>query len=141
MQPLRKNSTLSADDVSQLIQTHYSNLMESFYELQSEFLSGIYKRYRSIETANIILCFARNVHLEIIRQREKDLNFNVSLENFWKNFNIIHKPAEKDQYHELLHHTFPKIKNPWNTQVQENCFHNLESTFLKKEIIHSNNQN
>jgi len=95
MQPLRKNSTLSADDVSQLIQTHYSNLMESFYELQSEFLSGIYKRYRSIETANIILCFARNVHLEIIRQREKDLNFNVSLENFWKNFNSISKPSEK----------------------------------------------
>jgi len=69
--------------------------MQSFYELQSSFLCGIYKRYGSIETANIILCFARNVHLEIIRQREKDLNYNVSLENFWKNFNAIEKPIEK----------------------------------------------
>jgi len=69
--------------------------MQTFYELQSSFLSGIYKRYGSIETANIILCFSRNVHLEIIRQREKDLNYNVSLENFWKNYNTIDKPAEK----------------------------------------------
>ena len=95
MIPLRKNNTVTAADISQLIQTHYSNLMEAFYELQSSFLCDIYKRYKSIETANIILCFSRNVHLEIIRQREKDLNFNVSLENFWKNFNNINKPAEK----------------------------------------------
>jgi len=95
MLPLRKNITLTPEDIAQLIQTHYANLMEAFYELQSSFLCGIYKRYRSIETANIILCFARNVHLEIIRQREKDLNFNVSLENFWKNFNSISKPSEK----------------------------------------------
>ena len=95
MIPLQKNITLSSQDISNLIQTHYSTLMESFYELQSSFLCGIYKRYGSIETANIILCFARSVHLEIIRQREKDLNYNVSLENFWKNFNTIEKPTEK----------------------------------------------
>jgi len=95
MLPLRKNITISPTDVSQLIQTHYASLMQSFYELESNFLSGIYKRYGSIETANIVLCFARNVHLEIIRQREKDLNFNVSLEKFWKNYNFIDKPCEK----------------------------------------------
>ena len=95
MIPLRKNNTVTPEDISQLIQTHYSNLMEAFYELQSSFLCGIYKRYKSIETANIILCFSRNVHLEIIRQREKDLNFNVSLDNFWKNLSSIKKPSEK----------------------------------------------
>jgi len=95
MLPLRKNNQLTSVDIAKLIQTHYANLMQSFYELQSSFLCGIYKRYGSIETANIILCFSRNVHLEIIRQREKDLNFNVSLESFWKNYNIINKPHEK----------------------------------------------
>jgi len=69
--------------------------MRSFYESQSSFLSNIYKRYKSIETANIILCFYRSVHLEIIRQREKDLNFNVSLKNFSKNLNTINRPSEK----------------------------------------------
>ena len=94
MLPLVKNNTISPQAISKLIETHYSNLMQAFYELQSSFLCGIYKRYGNIETANIILCFSRNVHLEIIRQREKDLNYNVSLENFWKNYNIINKPSE-----------------------------------------------
>ena len=95
MIPLKKKITISSSDVTQLIQTHFSSLLPSFYEVQSSFLSGIYTRYGSIETANIILCFARNTHLEIIRQRERDLNFNVSLESFWKNFNKIQKPYEK----------------------------------------------
>ena len=97
MIPLRKNSTISPEEVSQLIKTHYASLMQAFYESQSSFLCGVYRRYRSIETANIILCFSRNVHLSIIRQREKDLNFNVSRENFWKNFSGIDRPTEKLQ--------------------------------------------
>ena len=95
MIPLRKNSTISPEEVSQLIKTHYASLMQAFYESQSSFLCGVYRRYRSIETANIVLCFSRNVHLSIIRQREKDLNFNVSRENFWKNFSGIDRPTEK----------------------------------------------
>ena len=95
MIPSRKKIIISSSDVTQLLQTHFSSLLPSFYEVQSSFLSGVYKRYGSIETANIILCFARNTHLEIIRQREKDLNFNVSLENFWNNFSKIEKPYEK----------------------------------------------
>ena len=95
MHPLRKNLTINPVDISELIITHYASLMQAFYEVQSSFLCGVYKRYGSLETANILLCFARNVHLEIIRQREKDLNFNVSLENFWKNFNLVDHPSEK----------------------------------------------
>ena len=49
MLPLKKNISISSNDVSQLIQTHYSNLMQAFYELQSSFLSDIYKRYGSKE--------------------------------------------------------------------------------------------
>jgi CTP-dependent riboflavin kinase len=69
--------------------------MPAFYESQSLFLCNIYKRHHSIETANIVLCFARNIHLEIIRQREKDLNFNISSEKFWENFSKIVKPLAK----------------------------------------------
>ena len=95
MIPLKKNITITPADVSRLIKTDYANLMQSFYELQSSFLCGIYKRYKSIETANIILCFSRNVHLDIIRQREKDLNFDVSLEKFWRNYHLINQPCQK----------------------------------------------
>jgi len=95
MIPLRKNNSISSNDIKNLIQTHHGSLMQAFYESQSVFLCGIYKQYKSIETATILLCFSRNIHLQIIRQREKDLNFNVSLENFTKNLNVINKLPEK----------------------------------------------
>mgnify|MGYP003956361829 CR=1 FL=1 len=95
MLPETKKYSVSSEVISNLLKTHYSSLMQAFYESQSFFLSGIYKRYGSIETANIILCFAKSTHLEIIRQREKDLNFDVSLEKFWKNFSSITIPSEK----------------------------------------------
>ena len=95
MIPLQKNFNISPENITQLIEDNYANIMQAFYESQSIFLTGIYKRYGSIETANIILCYARKTHLEIIRQREKDLNYNVSLENFWKNFSSINRPPEK----------------------------------------------
>ena len=69
--------------------------MSGFYEMQSTFLSGIYKRYKSIETANIILCLAREMHLQIIRQRERNMNHDISLDNFWNNFNNINRPSQK----------------------------------------------
>ena len=95
MLPLQKNYNITSNEIADLLKTHYPNLLQAFYESQSSFLCGIYKRYKSIETANIILCFARSVHLEIIRQREKDLNFNVSLNNFWENFHGINRPNLK----------------------------------------------
>ena len=97
MIPLRKtqNILIEPEKITELLKKNYSSLMQSFYEMQSGFLSGVYKRYGSIETANIILCFAKNAHLEIIRQREKDLNIDVSLQNFWNNFYKIRKPYHK----------------------------------------------
>ena len=95
MQPVKKFQEILPSNITSLLKNHYSTLMPSFYESQSSFLTGVYKTYGSIETANIMLCFSRNMHLEIIRQREKDLNFDVSLEKFWHNFNSVNKPVEK----------------------------------------------
>jgi DNA-binding Lrp family transcriptional regulator len=95
MLPLQKKYDLSPSDISELLKIHYAELMPAFYESQSLFLRNIYKRHRSIEVASIALCFARNIHLEIIRQREKDLNFNISSEKFWENFSKIDKPLTK----------------------------------------------
>ena len=63
---------------------NFIKLMPTFYEMESSFLSGIYKRYGDLEGGNIVIFFARDCHLEILRKREKDLNFNLSLDNFWK---------------------------------------------------------
>ena len=95
MDSVTKFQEILPEDVTSLLKKHHFSLMPSFYETQSSFLTEIYKRYGDIQTANIILCFAKNTHLEILRQREKNLNFNVSLERFWQNQSVITKPSEK----------------------------------------------
>jgi len=95
MQPDRKDRQVNANKVKLLLEENYLYLISTFYETQSSFLTGVYKRYKSIETANIVLCFARNMHLAIIRERENDLNYNISLNNFWVNLKNVEKPSEK----------------------------------------------
>ena len=91
----KKLSEIKSSDINRLLLHHTANLMSEFYEMQSAFLTGIYKRYKNIESANIILCLAQKMHLEIMRQREKKLNHDISLKNFWNNFNTINRPSQK----------------------------------------------
>ena len=74
---------------------NFIKLMPTFYEMESSFLSGIYKRYGDLEGGNIVIFFARDCHLEILRKREKDLNFNLSLDNFWNNHKNIYQQKKK----------------------------------------------
>ena len=74
---------------------NFLKLMPTFYEMESSFLSGIYKRYGDLEGGNIVIFFARDCHLEILRKREKDLNFNLSLDNFWNNHKNIYQEKKK----------------------------------------------
>ena len=64
---------------------NFLKLMPTFYEMESSFLSGVYKRYGDLEGGNIVIFFARDCHLEILRKREKDLSLDLSLDNFWEN--------------------------------------------------------
>ena len=64
---------------------NFTKLLPVFYEMQSTFLSGIYKRYGDLEGGQIVIYFARNLHLRVMRRREEDLNFDLSLEKFWFN--------------------------------------------------------
>ena len=78
--------------VEKVLQDNFVNLMPSFYEMESSFLSGVYKRYGDLEEGNIVIFFAKDLHLEILRKREVDLNFNLSLDEFWNNHkNIVQK--------------------------------------------------
>ncbi len=74
---------------------NFLKLMPTFYEMESSFLSGVYKRYGDLEGGNIVIFFARDCHLEILRKREKDLNFNLSLDNFWDNHKDILQEKKK----------------------------------------------
>jgi hypothetical protein len=83
---------LGKKNVEKILLDNFIDLMPDFYEMESSFLSGIYERYGDLERGNIVIFFARNLHFEILRKREIDLNFNLSLDEFWHNHkNIIQK--------------------------------------------------
>jgi len=73
---------------------NFYKLFPIFYEMQSIFLSGIYKRYGDLEGGQIVIYFARDLHLKVMRKREKDLNFDLSLEKFWFN----HQNTTQDKH-------------------------------------------
>ncbi len=82
-------------NIEKVLLDNFVNLMPAFYEMESSFLSGIYKRYRDLEGGNIVIFFARDLHLEILRKREINLNFNLSLDEFWNNHREIIQKKKK----------------------------------------------
>lgn len=89
------NKKLDINHIEKVLMENFISLMPSFYEMQSSFLSGIYKRYGDLEGGNIVIFFARDLHLEILRKREHDLGFNLSLDNFWFNHKNIIQTKKK----------------------------------------------
>jgi hypothetical protein len=82
-------------NVEKVLLDNFIDLMPSFYEMESSFLSGVYERYGDLERGNIVIFFARDLHLEILRKREIDLNFNLSLDKFWDNHKHIIQKKKK----------------------------------------------
>jgi len=76
---------ISLKSIEDNFEKNFSKLLPVFYEMQSTFLSGIYKRYGDLEGGQIVIYFAKNLHLEVMKKREDDLNFDLSLEKFWFN--------------------------------------------------------
>ena len=82
-------------NIEKILLDNFIDLMPAFYEMESLFLSGIYKRYGDLEGGNIVIFFAKDLHLEILRKREVDLNFNLSLDEFWNNHKDIIQKKKK----------------------------------------------
>ena len=92
METLKK---FEKDNLEKSLKDNYTKLMPTFYEMESTFLSGVYKRYGDLEGGNIVIYFARDLHLEILRKRELDLSFDLSLDMFWKNHKNVKQTKKK----------------------------------------------
>ena len=92
METLKK---FEKDNLEKSLKYNYTKLMPTFYEMESTFLSGVYKRYGDLEGGNIVIYFARDLHLEILRKRELDLSFDLSLDMFWKNHKNVKQTKKK----------------------------------------------
>tara|TARA_B100000686_G_C16638365_1_gene888594 strand:- start:201 stop:1169 length:969 start_codon:yes stop_codon:yes gene_type:complete len=82
-------------NIEKVLKDNFSKLMPTFYEMESSFLAGVYKRYGDLEGGNIVIYFARDLHLEILRKRENDLSFDLSLDMFWQNHKDIRQGKKK----------------------------------------------
>ena len=80
------SENLNLEEIVKTYKNNYSNILHEFISVQSDFLSDIYKRYdKDLDAANIVLYFAKNLHGKTLRERDKDLDFNISFEKFWDN--------------------------------------------------------
>ena len=63
---------------------------------QNKFTLDIYNRYNSdLDSGNIVMYFARNLHKDILHQRASDLDFDISFESFWLNHKKINQKSCK----------------------------------------------
>ena len=123
---------------------------ELFMGFQSNFLSDLYSRYQSLENGNLVLYFERLLHQNILRQKDYDLNFDLSFSKFWENHrSIIPKKNSittiaKDTYlpkettrRKILHLTKQKILNKKDKNIgwlPNEQYINSYNLFIQKEI-------
>ena len=81
--------SVSAELIKSEILSNYFGYLKLFTPHQSNFLSDLYKRYECLNSANIVLFFAKKTHQGILRKKEYDLNYDLSFEKFWDNHNEV----------------------------------------------------
>ena len=111
--------------IEEIFENNSNKLLPIFFEMQSTFLSGIYKRYGDLEGGQIVIFFARNLHLNVMRKREEDLSFDLSLEKFWFN----HQNTSQDKHKIISVSRFSGL--PKET-TRRKIIHHTKQKHLKK---------
>jgi hypothetical protein len=83
-------STNLSEVIKEKIFENFLGYVALFTPVQSHFLTDIYKRYHCLDSANIVLYFAKRTHQAILRKKEYDLNYDLSFEKFWYNHSVTH---------------------------------------------------
>ena len=83
------SSLLSPKIIQDTILENFIEYQDIFIQFQSNFLADLYKRYQGVDTGSLVLYFAKFAHQDILRQKDYDLNFNISFENFWENHKLV----------------------------------------------------
>tara|TARA_A100001011_G_C14222865_1_gene805237 strand:+ start:79 stop:1023 length:945 start_codon:yes stop_codon:yes gene_type:complete len=92
---MEEENKITQNLIEEVFQKNSNKILPIFFEMQSTFLSGIYKRYGDLEGGQIVIYFARNLHLNVMRKREEDLSFDLSLEKFWFNHQNTSQDKQK----------------------------------------------
>jgi len=82
---------ITSKDIYSIINNYHSDVMSGFYEMQSNFMKNRYRKHDGLEMSTIIICLVKSYHLAIMRLRERDLNHDISINNFFENYLTINK--------------------------------------------------
>ena len=92
---MEEENKITQKSIEEVFEKNSNKILPTFFEMQSTFLSGIYKRYGDLEGGQIVIYFARNLHLNVMRKREDDLSFDLSLDKFWFNHQNTFQDKQK----------------------------------------------
>ena len=76
---------ISAKIIKEKILENFLGYVNIFTPVQSNFLSDLQKKYHCLDSASIVLYYAKKTHQAILRKKEYNLNYDLSLEKFWYN--------------------------------------------------------
>jgi|TARA_B100001093_G_C26804045_1_gene1004703 hypothetical protein len=96
---MAKTTKLKLTELEEAIKSNFITCNYLFMELQNSFLIDVYqKNYRDFEISNILTLLNRDLHQKILHQRVFDLNYDISIDNFKKNFEQINQENKKIIY-------------------------------------------
>jgi len=79
-----ENNSQNLIKVENIYKQNYSKILNIFVKNQILFLSRIYNRcFNDLESGSIVLYFSKILHKSILEEKINDLNYNISLVNFW----------------------------------------------------------
>ena len=106
---------LEIKEIKATYKSNYSIIQQSLMEIQSIYFKDFYNKNNSnMDNVNIVLYFAKNLHERILRQKDYDLDYDISLQNFWTNYSkTIRLPKEtaRRKIQELVKLKILKINN------------------------------
>ena len=115
--------------IGKAINENYINYLYLFVEIQSKFLSKLYSRYQSIENGNLVLYYARQAHKNILRNKDYNLSFDISLQKFWENHSQI--DCKKISI----------IKTATNTSLSKETARRKILELIKQKVLNKKNRN
>ena len=82
---MNNSSLILSETINKKILENFLEYVKKFTPVQSNFLFDLHRRYHCLDSANIVLYFAKKTHQAVLRKKDYDLNYDLSFDKFWHN--------------------------------------------------------
>ena len=121
--------------IEKVLVKNYEKIIAPFYEMQTNFLSSRYKINKSLESSNILTLLGKGLHLAILREREKYLDFDISLNNFYK----INDYLREKKY--SLDHGYKIVTIVQKTGIPKETVRRKLKKLVDEKVVNFDNKN